>query len=996
MHKIFFWNHWDLANRRYYQILVSILAIIICYLLWMVYVTPDQVYDWWISNSLNDVQTPFPLLPEYFTNQNLTLDLKLITQNFIGSDAVLQPISTYVFLGSFVFGILICLTVTTYLSRFWYIVSVGLVVLLLATMGLDKLGVFGFYDRIPIIACAIPYILLSYYFNTFRADIDIKRRFFSFLGLTIVFALVINYYSDVSTPFLYLANFSFLPTIVITIVFVFLIAHEVIYFILLIATQDTSGLSKKNTAHFLILSTIYLLNVLLVYLRNRGYLDWNVYYINPFVLLILSSILGFWGIKGREVLYKNILPFYPYVGYLYVGLAIIALGTISFHFTQVSDATLETVEDAIVFGHIGFGLMFFLYIIVNFISLLLKNLPVYKIAFKEDNFPYFTARLAGLIVVAGFYFLSNQVARRQAISGYYSGVADIYYQNGDVATSKIYYKEASVYGYQDHKSNYMLGKLEEKPIRKTLAFKRATGKNPTEYAFINLGVEYTNDNKYFDAVFAYQAGLKEFPESVAIQSNLALLYSETDANDSTLHYLDYPYGSSDVDQIRLSNAIQVCAKKGLDYKKLRGVDSAMSISRYDIGAHILACAVQAEDYGDIPLIPMMPDPVVNAHSFAYLNNLGIWSYKGHQKNYLDQIDQFLEHAEMNSEYREQLLFLKALNMYQFGELSHAFDLLNTLSSSGGRRAGYYSYIAGLWSLRIHQFHLAIDYFEDAVVKGYTQGQTLKPLMEHLKRVNSSDTNQVLPVATADSSLVQEVRQLTLTVNQTSDQIITQTDDQKLFWILANSAKASMENMTRVSQAIKDSTLQQRAREYMLLRKFGEQGGDPIASGDVETAYAMTAHSTEGVYKLLNVVNEVKLINLYDGKASLGQAAGLNDLGLFKQVVSGEMLETQRVVDLGKKNAFAEAYVMSAVGYLKEVRQDDERAYEILLHAIGINKYSETLIKAYIDQCFDMGLTSYAESTLLRLIDILAPEEYNAYEKWFDIQKERVEADDGEW
>ncbi|MEM8895046.1 MAG: hypothetical protein AAGC88_10745, partial [Bacteroidota bacterium] len=85
--------------------------------------------------------------------------------------------------------------------------------------------------------------------------------------------------------------------------------------------------------------------------------------------------------------------------------------------------------------------------------------------------------------------------------------------------------------------------------------------------------------------------------------------------------------------------------------------------------------------------------------------------------------------------------------------------------------------------------------------------------------------------------------------------------------------------------------------------------------------------------------------------------------------------------------------LGAVDFFND--QDDRyKAYEILLNAIDLNKYSVSLIKAYILQALLIKHEDYAESTIIRLIDLLSAEEYAAYEReYYDLKTELIDRDD---
>lgn len=712
MSRKFYWDSWDKEFKNYYQGLLIVVLLLMIACGFLAYMGNNSSIEWLIRGSLKSISTP--LAGYEFPNGILDFEtqLFLVDQKFVGGQLTLNPIITYIYFFLAVVGLMICLTMTTYLNRFWYTLSIGLTMVMVISLRFELLGLFGVFDQSVTIGVFVLYAAVSYYFHSINDSVDMKWRFISFLLISFILGLGIFLFSEVTHPFLYLANYGFIPFLIICIVFVFLVSHEVIYGILRITTDSASRLNNSNTKHFVILSLIYLLNVGLVQMKNSGFIDWDIFYINGFVLLLVSSVIGFWGVRSREILYGNILPFYPYTAFLYCGLLICSLSFIGFHFYQGNDVAIEVVEDAIIFGHLGFGSMFFIYVIANFINYLIKNLPVYKIAYKEDNFPYFTSRLAGLIVVAALYFSSNQVAKYQGIAAFYNGIGDIYVQTDRMKEAKAMYHESAIYGVNNHKANYSLACFMDEGSERVGAFKKATMKKPSEYAFVNLGMEHERSNNFFEALFAYQDGLAKYPNSLPLRNNLALLYGKTNVLDSTLYYLTGLSSKGFKKEVVLSNLLSVCAAKGVQVDGLLSDSISNKDGRYDIGANMLATNDFENNASPSHALIEPSNVKLNLIKYAYINNLSVRAYTQPQPGVLDLLDGYLS-DEDNLEYRERLRFLKAINMYALGMVGPAFKLMEELLH-GNQDAAYYRTLLGLWSLERGATKLAIDYFDATV------------------------------------------------------------------------------------------------------------------------------------------------------------------------------------------------------------------------------------------------------------------------------------------
>ena len=100
--------------------------------------------------------------------------------------------------------------------------------------------------------------------------------------------------------------------------------------------------------------------------------------------------------------------------------------------------------------------------------------------------------------------------------------------------------------------------------------------------------------------------------------------------------------------------------------------------------------------------------------------------------------------------------------------------------------------------------------------------------------------------------------------------------------------------------------------------------------------------------------------------------------------------------LGFENSFNEEAVEASVDYFNGPGENMQKSYDILLKGIEINRYSKKLITLYIDQCFKMNLFNYAESVVLRLLDVMSKKEFAKYEVAFDERKRELQMSNGDW
>ncbi|MFY0625112.1 MAG: hypothetical protein JXR07_02375 [Reichenbachiella sp.] len=908
MNNIDFWSEWEAPDRLIFKILSTSLLLLVITVLIFQLGDVSYFFDWEITAQLQEVLYPIHSNHSALLESTINTEISLILQKVTGGYRLLAPWMIYLFLVILYTAVMGILTMVSYTSRFWFIACMGLLILVVAGSGVGRLGLLGLEDKVVIGANSALFIFPAYYFNSVNKSVSKRIRFVTFMSLMLLSTGAIIITASVEAPLLQMAYHSYWPALVLSVIFILLIGHEIVYSILALTTEGVSQNESGNARHFIVFSFVYLLNVALVYFKNTGYLDWDIYYINPFLLLSVSAVLGVWGLKGREVLYGKTLPFHPYAIVIYLSLGIVCLTSIVFYSISGNDSTIEALEDMIVFGHLSFGGMFFIYIIINFINLLMKNLPIHRIAFKEDNFPYATSRLAGLIAVAALFFASDYASLSQSVSGYFNGMGDLNLQLERKEAAQAYYGYGSTYGNVlassngNHKSNYMLAVLETDVERIIPKMNNAIRRRSSEYAYASLGSAYEDDNRFFDALFTYQKGLKKFPASWALKNNLALLYNKTNVVDSILFYLSDTDDNSWHGTLTSANLLAVSTMRNLSFD----LEQMNASDRLGFQNNRLGNAISTGNTAGLLDPTPLKSTFLHLYSYSYLKNLGIACSKNGDKIFLQIVDQFIANPR-NGDYHNELKFIKGLNYYRQGQLSQAFELMRILEAENEDN-GMINGLMGKWSMELGATLQASKYFEKSRESGY-------------------------PWASTDLS-----QMYSLLGEKSMGQFLLNKEILKL-----DSGRLDVkERLVELEKAVKDSSIR-----------------------------------WESIYSFEK--EKIDLENLL----RIGEGVNKKTIAVDFEL-------------LGLQNPFFEEGVIASANFFNKVQKDDDTAYSILLNAISINEYSAPLIQAYIDQCFSMGLLSYAEGSIMRLYDVLSLEEFQAYEQVFEQKKSAAQAKLDTW
>ena len=689
MNPLQFWNNFQKPTRFLYLFSLIILTISLIIFGLAYFKGLENVIHWDVLSELGEV----PIILDQFKVGNETLSIPAktftVTEQFVASPMAINTLGNYLFLGLFMIGFILILSALSALKRFWYLIFIGSIILLIVTFNIGL--VFNLADNYINIGAIVLYIGTSYFFHAFRPDINILKRFFTFFFVTVLLGMSIHYFAKVNTPFLLLASYRTSGAMLLSIGFIFLISYEIINGFLIIST---SSKGTKQLFNFLIITTIYLTNILLIFLYNNKTIDWNMIYLSPFLLLIISLILGIWGFRQRRNLNVEVMDFEESGAFIYIGLGIITLATCGLAFATGNDPMVEVFEDAVTYSHLAMGIMFLVYIILNFSSLFRDGLEVYKVVFKPFRYPIWMFRIMALIMIGGLLLFIDFFPTKQFSAASYNALGDYYTTEKDYKFAEIEYKIALSYESRNHKTNYALASLSLTQGDNETAgvyFRKATAKNPSPFDYEGLSRSLSDGDQFFNAIFVLKEGVQKFPKSGELQNNLAYLYNKSKLPDSTLIYYEMAIKNAKKTEVPASNLLAFWATN-LKEKGIEEVLNKIEDIKYNsFQANKLALknasnkpSVQGENWGGL----LSLDSVLNASDFAWIYNQSI-----HQKSNGKSLPlRRLAESEDNESLSEDLLFANALQDYYQGNKLIAFQNFQawSLGDSTDKKGKYYA------------------------------------------------------------------------------------------------------------------------------------------------------------------------------------------------------------------------------------------------------------------------------------------------------------------
>lgn len=981
MHSIVFWKKWTREYKTWWYVLIVLLVASILFM-WAGYLrAPQNLTEWTTYQDQQNVES----IAHTFEVGNFEFVVPIESYStfeyFHAGPLKISTAGSYLLLALLALMSIIIFAVITTLPRFWYYVGTGLFVLFLVSIRLDVLSLFGQRNFLPVITVSVIFVAVSFYFNAFNTTASFTLRALTFLLLTVVLCAIIFRFSEINYPFLYLSVGAFIPALILSVIFIFMIAHEIIAGFVYLTSQSQT--SAKSLQHFFIVSLIYLVNLVLAYLNEARLVEWNFVFVNLYLLLTVSALLAIWGYKKREALFDNMVSYYPFGAYFICALAIIAFTTTASWLFSYNDAALRIVRDAIIFSHIGFGVIFLLYFTSNFIGMMAAGKNVYRVLYNPTSMPYATYRIAGLIATFAFVFYTQwQTYVYYGSAGIFNSMGDVQQvvDDGSIATS--YYQQARAYAGNNFHGNYILAGIETRQNNFEKAhqyYNTINWTKPAESSLVNNANLFLLENDNFAMRAALEQGITKFPKSGFLQNNLGYALLKINMPDSAYLFFKQATGNADTRQSAEINITGLLAKNNLTVN----VDSLIKSSTGSNG--VLGNAVLLALQQKQP-ITAVPDPSANnkldVYSATLLNN-----YIVYKLNTLDTA--FLSRAlsiasdSVNSDYSEALKATLAHAYYYQNNVGRAMSLMGEVAFVTQSLQGKFNYTMGLWALEQGNPQLAVSCFAYSVDQSYKEAQTYNAiaLAEAGLRdeANSAATTLLESRNLSDREIGRQLRKVYAT---SSNDVLTQTDLEKYQYCRYRLGLSDSVQFRKIVSTIDNPNYKALIILEMSQRQFN--------AGRTRQAIRYFT-SLEGIRftdkNLSNKINHFELellaarheIRLLAEKINQGvefpQEKQLQKLlyTALIQEASGDTLAAKKNYDvLAVYNPFFEEGVIAASRFFQHHSADRLKAYTILADAKQVNPGSVRLLAAYITEATRIGFDAFAADAYAELEALREP------------------------
>ncbi len=995
---LLFWQNWQSPYRALFTSALLLLAASLVLFTVQAVQGTDAVIGWQPESELQEVVLSLDNFTKGILNFNVEVPSYVVIERFEPTGIAVNLVAAYLYTGLLLLGLVLLLSTVTVLPRLWYVAGMAVFIGWLAVSKLDLLQVFGLTNDtffIGVLALVIP---VSYYFHAFRPDLSFATRLLTFTCLLALIFFAGGYFSQISYPVLSVLGYGSTVPLLLTVLFIVLVSPEIVRGFLHLVT--TSG-SANGLLHFTLLTAIYLLNLLLRYAYNTGRIDWEFFYLNAFAVLAVSVVLGIWGFRQRAPLFSRIIAD-PYLSFLYAGLAVIAVSTIGYAFATGNDPVVEMFEDVILFSHIGMGLAFFLYVLINFRMPMQQGLPVHKVLFQPRQFPFgFSWGVGGMVMLA-FLLESGLFPFYQAVAGYNNGIADSYFAQGNAPLAESYYQMALQYEYRNHKANYSVATLAIQEGNSTKAaeyLRQALLKQPQPHTYAKLSNLYLRENLFFESIFTLKDGIKAFPENGELYNNLALLYNRTNVLDSAYLYYEQAERLANRPEVVKTNqlAFWVKAPQLADADSLWQATAPSDYISAENNRLLLASMAGKTDKGSFSKA-VKGDSLLTRERFAYLFNYVLNHKTDADTTLTSTLRQYQEYGA-NVLFSNDLTLAEAYLEYYADDRARGLELLNGLQAGSELRGAFFNRLLGLWYLQNDAPRLAANRFERAIALGDTAMRTNRGIA----LAEAGLFAESLPVWQAEKfSPDPQARVLARRM---------ETVSRKLAGLAADSAddaaRVMLVHLSRnnpqaaVPATVGDAPYRGLAYAELAEVYLGTNQVDRAteayraASGLLPDSpavkeLALRLLAAGGQYqKLLSMLNEALPTDAARNRKPYWEA-------LSYQHTGKPALAAEKYAQAVRRLPLDPQVVTDAAAFYRSRQKDDDRAYNILVEAIRLNPYAPAVHKAYIRQALEMGLTDYAEKGLEEFRLVTTSADYGAFLPEYKAQKASVEKRLSEW
>ena len=1006
MKLLIFWKSWSKPEKAI--LLLSGLVLFTCLSIYFYrfYLGVNGAIEWQANTDIQRVEQTL----SSFERFGETFEIKgsnFINRTFFSASAIeLNPMHTKLFFGFFCFSFILILTGISFIKKStWFAVAMTFIGVGLYFFSFDLLESFGLQNNIILSIGFFLFVGITALFNIIKENktsLLIRLAGISFVVVTFFSVIILN--AQVEIPIYYLTNYSAKSLSIVVFLFSALVGYDILAFFFYIITSSKSFSSSKSLMNFLVISALYLGSLFIFFLHQIHYISWNITLFNPFILLVVSTVLGFWGQHKRRELFLEELNYRKGGVWIYMGMAILSISSVAYAFQTSNTAMIASFEEGIIYTHLTMGGAFVIYVMKNFRVPILEGLSVWGRLYFPEELTHRFIRFIGLASIILLVIVDNETPIRRWKAGLSNYKADVYQQEGEFLLAEKNYRFGYAYYPNNFKAHYTLAMTAfnngdfDKSIK--LFKDMVTYRVPNEFALVNMANAYAQKEDFYNAHFTLKKALTKYPENGQLLNNIAF-YAEKD-KDVEKAYSNYLLAETNLPK----------DKKHFAYANLlafsgdsQTIDSLVKLPNYNDKVEVVSNKIALANLNNIPFQTpsiSLKDSVLGMSELSYLIN-SLNSSLTNDKLRKQAFD-YSQKAEFNQDLLTYALAVNACRRFDY--LATDSLLKQTITSAKSSVEPYYYNEAG-------KMYLAFGDEERAEIcfKTSDDKQPLQPINNapihlaklQLKNGRARSGVELLQHLTQFEPTKQEANHLlyALSINKGKQ---LETLPKEVLTDVANYNPWFVQN--NILQAV---LTKRQLSESVALASFGRA----IENGEYASANTIweAIKSIETVKKSPFVKLRLEQLYVQNRKDELTKLVNENSLKGYEKVYSnyfkaisaegkGNIPTAEKYFQTALKDIpFYEPLGLAVVNFYAQTKKDEKEAYEIIRKLIHYHELSLDYNLMYIHLSLSQGDFFFADEAIkdIETLGLMNEVDFIKYKEIYKAKRQHaIEKLDEEW
>ncbi|MCX2743384.1 hypothetical protein OO013_05875 [Mangrovivirga sp. M17] len=674
----------------------------------------ENIFPWNELYSLQKVTQPL------FSFSLVTSQFNILAENFVGIISygaglmTIQEDPFFYHLIIFFLGLSVILSALPALHKYYFYLGISLVMLILIWSDIDSLLLFGRLDKIPVVFTIILLLGPTLFFKFRSKQTKFGRRWIINLLTILFFALIVINFSELDRPLMLLSANLVHGSLIIFGVTVLFTAHD----LLTLVAYYIGGNTRSNPTYLQFIFAFLLLsgNLILLYLGFHEDLNIDLV-LAPAIILFIGAYLGgwlSWKLKLKEG--EFIIDWNVDGKFLYLGFGLVSLGLIGFQAATAIDTLLYSINDLIIFLHLGLLFSFFIYVIINFNQFLKQGIRIGDNLYRPKIIPYVSVFVFGTVIGLGLYFITGQLVTKYGKASHQSLIGDYYYYLDQRQQAEVYFRRSRFIANRNIHANMAMAslmRLRGEKVREQVFYAEAVKLSPDLRAQLNSIRLLREEGREFEALFNINEVEQYYSDDPEYWIARGAAYSNVKIYDSAVWSFEKAYDLG-FEEKAIANimAIESLLKVGDDTDSLNNAISPEDQSDLYRGNLIALKNFQKEELSDFNFT--RSDSVLDKPSFILLNN-GVVNQIMNLKDSIEELERYRFQIQ-NAEFLGSVEQLSIFRNYVKGNFTASIYELGGLA--GSSTGSYYRFLQGMLMADMYHPDLAAEYFFRAEESGF--------------------------------------------------------------------------------------------------------------------------------------------------------------------------------------------------------------------------------------------------------------------------------------